>query len=87
MFYFEICTVFLNILNRLRHMVSLFPGGSVVKKKSTCDAGNTSSIPEWQEIPCRRKWQPTPVFLPGKSHDQAWWGTKVHWVMKELDTT
>ena len=57
------------------------------KKKSTCDAGNTGSIPEWQEIPCRRKWQPTPVFLPGKSHDQAWWATKVHRVMKELDTT
>ena len=23
-----------------------------------------------QNIPCRRKWQPTPVFLPGKSHGQ-----------------
>ena len=23
-----------------------------------------------QEIPQRRKWQPTPVFLPGKSHGQ-----------------
>ena len=22
------------------------------------------------KIPCRRKWQPTPVFLPGKSHRQ-----------------
>ena len=22
------------------------------------------------EIPWRRKWQPTPVFLPGKSHEQ-----------------
>ena len=21
-----------------------------------------------RKIPCRRKWQPTPVFLPGKSH-------------------
>jgi len=20
------------------------------------------------KIPCRRKWQPTPVFFPGKSH-------------------
>ena len=23
-----------------------------------------------QKIPCRRKWQPTPVFLPGKCHGQ-----------------
>ena len=22
------------------------------------------------KIPCRRKWQPTPVFLPGESHGQ-----------------
>ena len=22
------------------------------------------------KIPCRRKWQPTPVFLPGESHEQ-----------------
>jgi len=22
------------------------------------------------KIPCSRKWQPTPVFLPGKSHGQ-----------------
>ena len=24
----------------------------------------------WGSIPWRRKWQPTPVFLPGKSHGQ-----------------
>ena len=23
------------------------------------------------KIPCRRKWQPIPVFLPGKSHGQS----------------
>ena len=31
------------------------------------------------KIPWRRKWQPTPVFLPGKSH-----GQRSH---KESDTT
>ena len=32
------------------------------------------------KIPCRRKWQPTPVFLPGKFMDRgAWWAT-VHGV-------
>ena len=35
----------------------------------------------------RRKWQPTPVFLPRKSCErEAWWVT-VHGVTKELDTT
>ena len=25
-----------------------------------------------QEIPWRRAWQPTPVFLPGESHGESW---------------
>ena len=29
----------------------------------------------------RRKWQPTPIFLPGKSHGEAWRAT-VHGVAK-----
>ena len=33
------------------------------------------------KIPCRRKWQPTPVFLPGEVHGWAWWAT-VHGVTK-----
>ena len=35
----------------------------------------------------RRKWQPTPVFLPGKSH--GWWNLVGYspWGRKELDTT
>ena len=34
-----------------------------------------------REIPCRRVWPPTPVFLPGESMDRgAWWAT-VHTVM------
>ena len=29
------------------------------------------NLPAWvRKIPWRRKWQPTPVFLPGKSHGQ-----------------
>ena len=35
-----------------------------------------------RKIPWRRTWQPTPVFLPGKSMDGgAWWAT-VHGVAK-----
>ena len=44
-----------------------FPGGSEVKA-SACNAGDLGLIPGWGRPPWRRKWQPTPVFLPGESH-------------------
>ena len=28
----------------------------------------------------RRKWQPTPVFLPGESQGRGAWWAAVHWV-------
>ena len=49
-----------------------FPEGSV-GKEYTCnaeDTGDTCSIPR-SERSRRRKWQPTPVFLPGESHGQS----------------
>jgi len=40
-----------------------------------------------RKVPWKRKWQPTPVFLPEKSMDRgAWWAT-VHGVAKESDKT
>ena len=39
------------------------------------------------EIPWRRKWQPTPVLLPGKSHRQRSLVDYSPWGRKELDTT
>ena len=43
-----------------------FPGDSVVKSlpASVGGAGDTGSIPGSERFPCRRKWQPAPVFLP-----------------------
>ena len=35
----------------------------------------------------RRKWQPTPVFLPGKSHGQRSLAGYSPWGPKELDMT
>ena len=35
-----------------------------------------------QEDPWRRKWQPTPIFLPGKSHAQRSLAATVHGVTK-----
>ena len=40
-----------------------------------------------QEDPWRRKWQPTPVFLPGKSHGQRSLAGYSPWHHKELDMT
>ena len=39
-------------------------------KGSPCPAGDAGSIPRSGRFPWKRKWQPTPVFLPGKSHGQ-----------------
>ena len=35
-----------------------------------------------RKIPWRREWQPTPVFLPGKSHGQTTWQATVYGVAK-----
>ena len=38
-------------------------------------------------MPWRRKWQPTPVFLPGESHGQRSLAGYSPWGPRELDTT
>ena len=39
------------------------------------------------KIPCSRKWQPTPMFLPGESHGQRSLVGYSPWTQKESDTT
>ena len=39
------------------------------------------------KIPWRRKWQPTPVFLPGEFHGQKSLAGYSLWGRKELDMT
>ena len=63
-----------------------FPGGSEVKE-SACNAGDLGSIPGLGKIPWRRKWQPTPVFLPGEFHGQRSLVGYSPWGRKESDTT
>ena len=44
-------------------------------KSPSANAGDTKThrFDPWAgKIPWRRKWQPTPVFLPGKFHGQRW---------------
>ena len=47
-----------------------FPGGTS-GKESTYQYRWYSFNPWVQQMPWRRKWQPTPVFLPGESHGQG----------------
>ena len=44
-----------------------FPGVSVIKNLPASSGGFNPWV---GKIPWRRKWQPTPVFLPGNSHGQ-----------------
>jgi len=39
-------------------------------KESACQFGDAGPIRGLGRFPWRRKWQPTPVFLPGKFHGQ-----------------
>ena len=49
---------------------------------------NSLATPLVGKIPWRRKWRPTPVLLPEKSHGwKSLVGYIVHGVAKELDVT
>jgi len=45
-------------------------------------AGDCGFDPWVEKIPWRKKWQPTPVFLPGISHGQRSLAGLVHGVAK-----
>ena len=55
----------------LCHLNQLASQFVLVVKNTSANAGDTSSVP-WvrKKIRWRRKWQPTPVFLPGRFHGQ-----------------
>ena len=53
-----------------------------------CKKPRTYGFDPWvRKIPWRRKWQPTPVFLPGKSQGQRSLEGYNPWGQKESDTT
>ena len=66
-----------------------FPGGLVIKNPpaNAGDGGDKGSIPRSGRFPWRRGWQPTLVFLPGKSHRQRSLAGCSPWGHKESDTT
>ena len=61
-----------------------FPGGSIVK---CLECGRSGFDPWVRKIPWRRKWQPTPVLLPGKSSGQRSLKGCSSWGRKESDST
>ena len=46
------------------------PSGSVAKNPPAVQEPLEIKHPWEGKIPCRRAWEPTPVFLPGESHGQ-----------------
>ena len=56
--------------------------GSVVKNPPA-NAGALGLIPGLGRSPGRKKWQPTPIFLPGKSHAQRNLAGHSPWSHKE----
>ena len=63
-----------------------FPGSS--DGKSVClQCGRLRFNPWVGKIPWRRRWQPTPVLLPGKSHGWRSLVGSSPWSRKELDMT
>ena len=62
-----------------------FPGGLVVKNLLQCQRPGFD--PWVGEIPWRRAWQPTSIFLPGDFHEQKSLVGYSPWCHKQLDMT
>ena len=57
-------------------------------KESACLQCRRCEFNPWvRKIPLRRKWQPSPVFLPGKFMDRGVWQAIVHGAAKEVGRT
>ena len=68
------------------YFTSTCNGGSD-SKASVYNAGDQGLSPGLGRISWRRKWQSTPVLLPGKSHEQKSLVGYSPWGRKESDTT
>ena len=72
-------------MERLSLSLGSFPRGSG-GKEFACSVGDPGFDPCVGKIPWRRKWQPTPGFLPGESHGQRSPAGYSPWGLKESDT-
>ena len=75
-------------MNQKLFLTGGFSGGTS-GKESTCPCRcKRCRFGGWVgKIPWRGKWQPTPVFSPGKSMNKGAWRARVHGVTKESHTT
>ena len=66
-----------------------FPGGNeeLPDEESVCQWRRHGFDPWSRKIPWRRKWQPTPIFLPGEFQGQRNLAVYSPWGCKESDTT
>ena len=74
------CNLIFRLKGNLKHLMVFtsitnmkgFPGGASGKEPACqCWRHKRHGLDSWVgKIPWRRKWQPTPVFLPGESHGQ-----------------
>ena len=62
-----------------------FPCGSVVR--NTCWCRKPMFSPWAGKIPWRRKWQPTPIFFPGRWYGQSKLVGYIPWGCKDSDRT
>ena len=59
-----------------------FPCGSGVKNPQAIQEPQETQIPWVGNMPWRRAWQPSPVFLLGNPMDRGYWWATVHRVIK-----
>ena len=79
----------MNTVNKVVWRIKDFPGGASGKEPA-CHYRRLKrcSFSLWvRNIPWRRVWQPTPVFLPGESRGQRSLAGCSPWGLKESDTT
>ena len=78
-----------NLHNELDVVIGGFSGGALEKNLPANAGGSrdTSFDPWVRKIPWKRKWQPTPVFLRGKSHGERSLVGCSSWGRKETDMT
>ena len=75
-------------LDKIVGVVGGFPGGSMLKNLLLAQEKQGMQSDPWVgKIPWRRKWQPTPVFLPAESHRQRSLEGYSPWGHKEPGTT
>ena len=60
---------------------------SVAQRVKNLQCSRPRFDPWVSKIPWRRKWQPTPVLLPGESHEQRSLVGYSPWGLKGSDTT